>query len=166
MTNKHIVDHAIVKLSASGKLPEVSEIETLTGLEAITIVRNLEKDYPKELIITKAERVVLDAYLEYQNLKSISEKTGLTYYNVSNTISRLKQKGIINEPKKSWNKTTTTYIEIIRDVFAKKNTINLKGARGYIDDNDLRAMVYLDCKQYRVKVNARDYQVIGGQYGR
>ena len=52
--NKITIAKAVLKLTLDkGKEPEVSELEDYTGLNAITIIRNLGKDYPKHLLITE-----------------------------------------------------------------------------------------------------------------
>ena len=172
--NKQTVDFAILKLSAiDGKLPEVSQIEDFTNLQAITIIRNLDAEYPKELLITKRERTILNAYQENHSLISISEKTGISYYDVSNTITRLKKKGIIKVQKKEKIKVDPpkpTYVEIVKDVFfkiSKDNVVNVKGMQGYVEGTGLKraiAYIYINRIRYEIPVNHSDYLAIGGKF--
>lgn len=165
--NKEIIDLCIIRWTAEhGELPEIADIEKETGLQAVTIMRNLDKDYPNEKKISIIERTVLKAYQENNSTKAVSEATGIKYYDVSNTLTRLKHKGFINilRPKETkQDKQCITWIEIVTDYQPEKG-VNLRGARGYIEPSvskQIYANVWKDKAQYQIMVKESDYKVIG-----
>lgn len=165
--NKQAIDLCIIKWTAEhGELPEIADIENETGLQAVTIMRNPDKDFPDEKKISIIERTVLNAYKEHHGTKAVSDATGIGYYDVSNTLTRLKKKGIIKNPapqKPKQEKHNNIWIEIIRDYRTGKD-VNLIGARGYIEPqsgNIITAIVWKNKVSHRIMVKESDYKVIG-----
>lgn len=167
--NKQKIDLAIIQLTAQlGKLPEVWQIEEVTGFNAILIIRNLDKDYPKNLLMSQTERTALEAYLECGTIKLAAEKLGKSYITTSNTITRSIQKGFLKEKikTKKYEKSVehTTFIEVTSDFIIKlnKNTsVNLKGGRGYVDPTTKNScVVYKNCKEYHVTLFESQYRVV------
>lgn len=145
-----------------GIKPTKAAIQEALGLHYNSISRFLDKDYPKELLLTREQLDLLKIYKHSMTIHELALVTGKNYQSVACMIYDMNRKGVIKydvmkyqteEERK--DKVKHIYIKCIRGPY--------KGCGGYIESSSGKiydCVVYKNKQKVQIKLSSNDFTTI------